>query len=980
VLLELATNIFANALWELALKPLYRATTGGLVASRAKRKLQQSIRRAARALVQGGAGPSSEIWADFLGTDEIQTLVVDLFLVHLTTKPMSDQYIRAAFATAWSEFAVARGAAPKTVDIGSVVSQVASGVEEIVADALEGQVLSVDPETAQRRREIVEDRTAVVQRLIAADPGSSVDYHRFEEQLRREVAARYGQIEPPNLLGRERIDIERLFVTPRLSYPSASDQDSAYFVAQTFDSFVETIDRCVVLGNPGAGKSTLVAKTCVDLANGYGKRRRRSLSLTPWCIELRRLATDFPGSGLPMALTDYFEYWARASYQLTVPKGAFDWLLCRGHLLVVFDGLDELIDTSKRKDVRDAVESFCRRYATTPVLITSRFVGYHQAPLDEAVFDTLQLQDFDGPRVARYSNQWFDIRLPDEPPEVRKQSAKQFLRDSATTGGLRNNPLMLALLASLYRGPGSIPRNLPDVYDSCASLLFSTWDKLRGIEVVLPFAEHVRPALRELAWWVFTTPALAEGITRPQAVTKTAEYLEKRRFGNPDKARASAEDFIDFCRGRAWVFTDQGLTAAGEDLFGFTHRTFLEFFAAEYLAFRKQSVEELVAELVPKIVAEQWDVVALIALQIKARSYPDGADDIVLALLRSLRPYRGYKLSAGIAFLLRLLHGVVPSPPTTRKLGVQAMLYAARGFRQHTDERVSVFDAIAGVGDEVRSEVVAGVISAERKLICEKSAYHAQLGTELALHADKLGSERTRRFWSIISRHTVKHCSDDLKNAALKHADVALSLWPETASAKDIAEMHGLDVVFRPVERILFASDDAPIRRILSTIASGDANTLDKAWTELSDLGMVFGERPMPWIINAKSAEIALCSNEIMALARRSRGLPKHVSGTARAAIWTVSACTFEALARLRRNSTRDTENFELYVQNLSLSKDLFLAAVAVTLTARRDGSASTRDGSASTVDVSAELSLADDWAGVVGKWSSGESSALTFT
>jgi hypothetical protein len=104
---------------------------------------------------------------------------------------------------------------------------------------------------------------------------------------------------------------------------------------------------------------------------------------------------------------------------------------------------------------------------------------------------------------------------------------------------------LVSLLATLHGGPGSIPNNLPDVYHRCASLLFSTWDKERGIDVVLPFAEHIRPALRELA---------------------------------------------------SWVFTERGTTTAGADRFGFTDRTFLEFFTGEYLADRKQTAEELVEE------------------------------------------------------------------------------------------------------------------------------------------------------------------------------------------------------------------------------------------------------------------------------------------------------------------------------------------------------------------------------------------------
>ena len=43
----------------------------------------------------------------------------------------------------------------------------------------------------------------------------------------------------------------------------------------------------------------------------------------------------------------------------------------------------------------------------------------------------------------------------------------------------------------------------------------------------------------------------------------------------------AAREFVEFCRGRMWVFTDAGTTVSGQRLYGFTHRTFLEYFAAK---------------------------------------------------------------------------------------------------------------------------------------------------------------------------------------------------------------------------------------------------------------------------------------------------------------------------------------------------------------------------------------------------------------
>src|SRR5262249_52616942 len=154
---------------------------------------------------------------------------------------------------------------------------------------------------------------------------------------------------------------------------------------------------------------------------------------------------------------------------------------------------------------------------------------------------------------------------------------------------------------------------------------------------------------------------------------------------------------------------------------------------------------------------------------------------------------------------------------------------------------------------------------------------------------------------------------------------------------------------------ILFANGDAPIRQILTEIASGDANaSAGEGWSDLSELGAVLGARSLPWIANAQAAEIALCADEIVALARQSRQLVEHSDEMGRAALWAVSVCTLEALARLQRKSARDTENYELYVQNLSLARDPFLCAVAETLIARRDGHPT-------AADAAAQLSLTDD-------------------
>ena len=102
------------------------------------------------------------------------------------------------------------------------------------------------------------------------------------------------------------------------------------------------------------------------------------------------------------------------------------------------------------------------------------------------------------------------------------------------------------------------------------------------------------------------------------------QHLLQKRFDDRDDAEQAAMDFVDFCRGRAWVITD-----VGGELSVPTHQTFLEFFAAAQIAKENASSVSLLEVLDPHIRAAEWDVVAQLAVQILGKNVEDGADDFL---------------------------------------------------------------------------------------------------------------------------------------------------------------------------------------------------------------------------------------------------------------------------------------------------------------------------------------------------------------
>ena len=64
--------------------------------------------------------------------------------------------------------------------------------------------------------------------------------------------------------------------------------------------------------------------------------------------------------------------------QCPAPPGLVDLLLLTRRAVVIFDGLDELLDTSRRLDVTTRVERFCAEYPLAQMLVTSRLVGFSE--------------------------------------------------------------------------------------------------------------------------------------------------------------------------------------------------------------------------------------------------------------------------------------------------------------------------------------------------------------------------------------------------------------------------------------------------------------------------------------------------------------------------------------------------------------------------------------------------------------------------
>jgi len=482
----------------------------------------------------------------------------------------------------------------------------------------------------------------------------------FLASYRRHVIDQHGKLEPPDFDRRRRVPIADIYVPTSITedLPPERKAPSGRGGPVSVDVYelAARLDRSVLLGDPGGGKTTAANVLMHHFASDPASR-------VPFLLTLRDYAAKDPPE---RSVVGHIEHTLETLYQCPAPPGLADLLLLSGRAVVIFDGLDELLDTSRRADVTTRVERFCAEYPLASVLVTSRLVGYDQARLDERQFTCYRLGKLTDEQVGDFARKWFaqDDQIGSGDADSWTET---FLAESDTASDLRANPLMLSLLCILYRGEGSLPRGRAEVYEQCAMLMFRRWDARRRIRQDLRAGHLLEPALQHLAWWLFTREDAQPEVTERALVISTTRFLQDPGFESKDAAADAAREFISFSRGRMWVFSDAGTTASGERLYAFTHRTFLEYFAAAQLAYHSDTPEQLATTIVPRIGREQWWVVAELAVQIKDRTSNNGAQRVYGAILDNLeRPaeQRGRTLR----FLAQCLRSVDPSPPRVRAL------------------------------------------------------------------------------------------------------------------------------------------------------------------------------------------------------------------------------------------------------------------------------------------------------------------------
>jgi formylglycine-generating enzyme required for sulfatase activity len=386
----------------------------------------------------------------------------------------------------------------------------------------------------------------------------------------------------------------------------------------------------VVLGDPGAGKSTLVRAIMLALAEG---RAGELFGLHDEWLPIFFPVAAFaevrgdPGSR-DLAPLAYFRDYYRGREQPDYTP-LFERALLAGRALVLFDGLDEVRD--KRLEITRCLGDFIIAWDApgNRFVATSRIAGYDDAPLDAGLFTRVTVEPFNDDEIERFAANWsiaFErAGAPDtatSDPELRRR-AEARTRDLSTdifanpsVTELARNPLLLTILALIHNQGTRLPDRRVDLYRLCVEALAETWNRARnlaGREFDIFLGDEklderfVVNLLGPAALWIHEeNPG---GIVEERDLErKLAETLVETDGLPKGKAARMAADFLRLVNRETGLLQERG-----DRRYSFLHLTFEEYLAARALI-ESAMVTDADAEIHRRSTDSGWREVLRLAL------------------------------------------------------------------------------------------------------------------------------------------------------------------------------------------------------------------------------------------------------------------------------------------------------------------------------------------------------------------------------
>lgn len=364
--------------------------------------------------------------------------------------------------------------------------------------------------------------------------------------------------------------------------------------------------KVVIFGKPGSGKTTFLQYLALQCMEGNFQPH-----LIPVFIPLRMWAARAKLSN-NFSLIDYLSHvWEK--YQIS--KEEIDFLATQGHLLVLFDGVDE-VGIDEREQIINELQIFTDNYYENSFIITCR-TGYSDYYFRG--FTYLEIADFEIIQVKIFVYKWFGCRYE---PDEAEAKAEQFLRELSRAENqaikeLVVTPLLLSLICSVFEMRANFPSKRTKLYQAGLEILLVRWDQARGVVRDKTYRDLVTSDKIKLLSQIAAT-TFSQGkifFEKAEILPIISDYLKTLNATNSDSETLwlESEAVLKSIQLQHGLLVEQA-----KDIYSFSHLTFQEYLTARKIVATPtgEAINQALEQLAKHLTKPQWREVISMTLNL----------------------------------------------------------------------------------------------------------------------------------------------------------------------------------------------------------------------------------------------------------------------------------------------------------------------------------------------------------------------------
>lgn len=369
----------------------------------------------------------------------------------------------------------------------------------------------------------------------------------------------------------------------------------------------EQHNKLMILGKPGAGKTTFLKYLAIECIDGNFHAFR-----VPIFITLKNFSESSKSNDILEYLTRYFHHHGVESEQLID-------CLNYGGALILLDGLDEVKQENSGKTIYE-IREFVERFHKNKFILTCRIAAKEYTFQS---FTEVEIADFDERQIIDFSRKWF---FQDE------QKANSFLgriEQNKPIKEIATNPLLLTLLCLVFEETADFPNNRYELYKEGLDVLLKKWDAKRDIEREQIYKKLSLKGKEDLLGQI-ALATFKEGnyfMKKRYLETHISDYIQNLPDVDADieALQLDSEAVIKSIEAQHGLLVERA-----RNIYSFSHLTFHEYFAAREIVLSVDPQLSL-QELANHISEPRWREVILLSAEMLRR-----ADSLLLLMKKSI--------------------------------------------------------------------------------------------------------------------------------------------------------------------------------------------------------------------------------------------------------------------------------------------------------------------------------------------------------